>query len=181
VGKFTAIKTSFEGPLLITPTAFEDARGFFMESYNEAEFKEIGIVDHFVQDNHSHSTKGVLRGMHFQSAPHPVAKLVRCVSGEVFDVIVDMRPESPTFKKWEGFTLSAENKKTLYVPVGFGHGFYTLSTVADFVYKVTDYYFKECDSGFQWNDPGVGIVWPNLNPLISPRDSQLPLFKEVKI
>ncbi len=179
MAKLTAIETSLPGAVLVKPAAFADARGFFMETYNEQGFHEIGIADRFVQDNHSRSTQGVLRGMHFQLPPHPVAKLVRCVSGEVFDVIVDMRHSSPTFKKWEGFTLSAENKKMLYVPVGFGHAFYTISTSADFVYKVTDYFSKECDCGFRWNDPEIGIAWPSETPLVSEKDATLPLFSEI--
>ncbi|MDE2018757.1 MAG: dTDP-4-dehydrorhamnose 3,5-epimerase [Patescibacteria group bacterium] len=176
---FTVEKTSFTDALLIIPRVFLDPRGFFMEIYQEAAFMEIGIADHFVQDNHSHSARNVLRGMHFQSPPHETVKLVRCISGEIFDVLVDLRPNSPTFKKWEGFVLSGENKKMLYVPVGFAHGFYVTGEAADVVYKVTDYYYKECDAGFRWNDPEIGIRWPGMQPIISEKDSNLPLFKEI--
>ena len=179
MGKFTVTKTTLADAIVITPTAFADNRGYFMESYNEQDFLGIGIGDHFVQDNHSHSRQGVLRGMHFQVPPHAIAKLVRCLAGEVFDVIVDMRPSSPTFKKWESFTLTAENKKMLYVPVGFGHGFCAMSPTADFAYKVTGCWEKAWDGGFRWNDPEIGIVWQNANPILTEKDATFPFFSEI--
>lgn len=158
MNKFKAIKTSIEDLLIIEPTVFGDDRGFFMESYSEKDLQELGIKDRFVQDNHSKSHRGVLRGMHFQSQ-HPQGKLIRVVAGSVHDVVVDLRPESSTFGHWEWVLLSAQNKRQLYVPQGFAHGFLTLEDNTEFLYKCTDYYYSEFDSGIFWNDPQIGIDW----------------------
>lgn len=144
---------------MVEPTVFGDARGFFMETYAERDFQEIGINERFVQDNHSKSAKGVLRGMHFQRA-HTQGKLVRAAAGAVFDAVVDLRPESPTYGQWFGVVLSAENKQMLYVPPRFAHGFLTLEDDTEFLYKCTDYYDPSSDGGIMWNDPTIGIEWP---------------------
>ena len=159
MGKFKFIPTSIEGVVIIEPTVFGDHRGYFMESYHKAEFTAAGITAEFVQDNQSKSKKGVLRGLHFQTE-HTQGKLVRVVEGEVFDVAVDLREGSPTFGKWEGVILTAENKKQFYIPEGFAHGFLVLSDEATFQYKCTDYYDPEHEGGIAWNDPDVGITWP---------------------
>lgn len=159
VGKFNFIKTSIEGVYIIEPTVFGDHRGYFMESYSKHDFEEAGLTMNFVQDNESKSKKGVLRGLHFQTK-HTQGKLVRVVEGEVFDVAVDLRAGSPTFGKWEGVTLTAENKRQFYIPEGFAHGFLVLSETATFQYKCTDYYAPEYDGGILWNDPAIGIEWP---------------------
>lgn len=159
MGKFTFIKTEIPGVLIIEPTVFGDSRGYFMETFQADEFAAAGITRPFVQDNQSKSTKGVLRGLHFQKE-HTQGKLVRVVSGEVFDVAVDCRPHSLTFGKWVGVTLSAENKKQFYVPEGFAHGFLVLSDEAEFTYKCTDVYTPSAEGGVAWDDPDIGIVWP---------------------
>ncbi len=157
------VPTALEGVLLIEPRVFGDARGFFFESWNQRRFDEaIGHAVRFVQDNHSRSTRGVLRGMHFQRAPHAQGKLVRCVVGSVFDVAVDLRAGSPTFGRWIGAELSADNQRQLWIPPGFGHGFLTLSESADFLYKTTDYYAPDCEGALRWDDPDLGISWPDI-------------------
>ena len=153
--------TALPEVLLIEPKVFGDARGFFMESWNEARFNEaVGSAVHFVQDNHSRSSRGVLRGLHYQLAPHAQGKLVRCVSGAVFDVAVDMRRSSPNFGRWVGHELSAENHRQMWIPEGFAHGFLALEDDTHFLYKTTDYYNKDAERAVVWNDPAVGIVWP---------------------
>lgn len=159
MGKFKAIETPIKGLLVVEPTVFGDARGFFMETYAQRDFEEIGIFEQFVQDNHSKSRKGVLRGMHFQRQ-HTQGKLVRVTAGAAYDAVVDLRPESPTYGQWFGEVLSAENKLMLYVPPRFAHGFLTLEDGTEFLYKCTDYYDPTSDSGIMWNDPAVGIEWP---------------------
>ena len=159
MGKFNFIQTELAGVVIIEPTVFGDSRGYFMETFQAEEFAAAGIKGPFVQDNQSKSTKGVLRGLHFQKE-HTQGKLVRVVSGEVFDVAVDCRPHSATFGKWVGVTLSAENKKQFYIPEGFAHGFLVLSDEAEFTYKCTDYYTPSAEGGVKWDDPAVGIVWP---------------------
>lgn len=159
MNKFKFIETDIEGLYIIESTVFGDNRGFFMETYNYREFKENGLDMIFVQDNHSKSKKGVLRGIHFQNR-YPQGKLVRVINGEVFDVAVDLRNDSKTYGKWFGLILSGENKKQLYIPEGFGHGFLVLSDEAEFVYKCTDYYCPENEGGIIWNDPDVNIDWP---------------------
>jgi len=159
MGKFKFIKTSIEDVYIIEPTVFGDERGYFMETYHEKEFQEAGLNLTFVQDNQSKSTKGVLRGLHFQYT-NPQGKLVRVIREEVFDVAVDLRKNSPTYGKWEGVKLSEENKKQFYVPEGFAHGFMVLSDEAEFTYKCTDFYDAYDEGGIIWNDPDIGIDWP---------------------
>ena len=159
MGKFNFITTSIKDLYIIEPTVFGDSRGYFMESYSKRDFEAAGLTMNFVQDNESKSKKGVLRGLHFQTK-YTQGKLVRVVEGEVFDVAVDLREGSPTFGKWEGVLLTAENKKQFYIPEGFAHGFLVLSDTATFQYKCTDYYALEYDGGVLWNDPDIGIEWP---------------------
>ncbi|MCR5675572.1 MAG: dTDP-4-dehydrorhamnose 3,5-epimerase [Lachnospiraceae bacterium] len=160
------------GLKVITPKVFGDARGYFMETWNEKEFNEAGITDRFVQDNQSFSSRGVLRGLHFQKQ-FSQAKLVRVLSGEVFDVAVDIRNGSPTFGKYFGVLLSAENKKQFFIPKNFAHGFLVVSETAEFAYKCTEFYHPEDESGILWNDPRIGIDWPipeGTEPVLSDRD-----------
>jgi len=164
--------------ILIEPTVFVDKRGFFMESYKYSEFAKFGIKEKFVQDNHSRSTRGVLRGLHYQKNPKAQAKLVRVTRGEVFDVAVDIRRGSPTYGRWVGVLLSEENKKMLYVPVGFAHGFCVLSEEAEVLYKTTEEYAPEYERGIIWNDPDIGIKWPIEEPILSPKDAALPRLKD---
>lgn len=159
MGKFKFIKTSIQGVVIVEPTVFGDERGYFMETYHQGEFKQAGLDLSFVQDNQSKSTKGVMRGLHFQYN-NPQGKLVRVIKGEVFDVAVDLRGNSPTYGKWEAIVLSESNKKQFYVPEGFAHGFMVLSDEAEFTYKCTDFYDPEDEGGILWNDPDIGIKWP---------------------
>jgi len=161
-----------DGPLIIEPKVFGDERGFFMESWNAAAFAQAGLDLTFVQDNHSRSQKGVLRGMHFQN-PAPQGKLVRVVSGAVFDAVVDLRRSSPTFGKWTGVLLSAENKRMFWVPEGFAHGFLTLEDNTDFLYKCTSAYLPQNECSLAWDDPDVGIDWPldGIEPKLSAKDA----------
>lgn len=173
MGKITVETCGIEGLKVITPNVFEDARGYFMETYNERDFKEAGIDVTFVQDNQSASSKGVLRGLHFQ-IDHPQDKLVRVVSGEVFDVAVDLREGSETYGKWFGVHLSAENKKQFFVPKNFAHGFLVLSDYAEFAYKCSDFYHPNDEGGIMYNDPTVGVEWPlgDIIPILSERDEK---------
>jgi len=174
------IETKFKDAFLIKPKVFADQRGFFLESYSQRSFEENGIDAHFVQDNHSLSAaKGVLRGIHFQKDPYAQAKLVRVVKGSVFDVLVDLRKDSPTFGAWEGFTLSAENFLMLFIPRGFGHGFCTLEDNTEFLYKTDNFYAPESDAGVIWNDPDLKIDWPVEKPILSEKDEKLPYLKEL--
>ncbi|PHI18161.1 dTDP-4-dehydrorhamnose 3,5-epimerase [Lewinellaceae bacterium SD302] len=157
---FTA--TPIDGLKIFTPRVFGDERGHFFESYNEQTFREAGIDNHFVQDNQAASTQGVLRGMHFQTGKSAQAKLVRCTEGAVFDVAVDLRPDSPTLHQWFGLELSAENKKQLFVPRGFAHGYLVLTPTATFAYKCDNFYDRTAEGGLRWDDPGIGIEWPEL-------------------
>ncbi|MFN8670840.1 MAG: dTDP-4-dehydrorhamnose 3,5-epimerase [Candidatus Sericytochromatia bacterium] len=166
--------------ILIEPKVFKDSRGFFVESYKKSEFHNIGIKDDFIQDNHSLSSKGVLRGLHYQLNPKAQAKLVRCTKGEIFDVAVDIRLNSPTYGKWVGSILSEENKNLLYVPVGFAHGFLVLSEKAEVLYKTSEEYSPENDAGIFWNDPEININWNFNNPIISEKDQKAPLLKEAR-
>jgi dTDP-4-dehydrorhamnose 3,5-epimerase len=159
MGKFNFIKTSIDGVIIVEPTAFGDSRGYFMETYQKEDFKAGGIDIDFVQDNQSMSTKGVLRGLHFQ-INYPQDKLVRVVNGEVFDVAVDLREGSETYGKWHGVLLSAENKKQFFIPKGFAHGFLVLSDFAEFAYKCTDFYHPNDEGGLLYNDPEIGVEWP---------------------
>lgn len=179
MSKFNFIKTALSGVYIIEPTVFGDARGYFLETYHKGEFEAVGITQNFVQDNHSKSTKGVLRGLHFQKE-NTQGKLVRVTVGSVFDVAVDCRPNSPTFGGWVGEVLSAENRKQLYVPEGFAHGFLVLSDEAEFIYKCTDVYNPSAEGGIIWNDPNVGINWPlnGLTPLLSEKDKNHKGFNE---
>jgi dTDP-4-dehydrorhamnose 3,5-epimerase len=161
---------TLEGVLVIEPKVIEDARGFFMESWNQRDFAAAGIADEFVQDSHSRSGRSVLRGMHYQDMTAPMAKLVRCTAGSVFDVAVDLRLGSATFGKWFGVELSAANHRQLYVPVGFAHGFQVLSDVADVQYKQTGFYVPSASQVLAWNDPDVGVRWPVAECLLSGRD-----------
>jgi dTDP-4-dehydrorhamnose 3,5-epimerase len=167
------------GLVVIETVLFEDERGFFAEIYNLRDFQNFGIVDRFVQDNHSRSFKGVLRGLHFQVEPFAQSKLIRCIRGEIFDVAVDIRPDSPRFKKWFGLILSETNRKMLYIPKGFAHGFVVLSDIAEVEYKVDNFYSREHERGIIWNDPDIGIEWPIKNPILSEKDKKLPRLKEL--
>ncbi|MED9499787.1 dTDP-4-dehydrorhamnose 3,5-epimerase RfbC [Escherichia coli] len=172
------IKTEIPDVLIFEPKVFGDERGFFFESFNQKVFEEaVGRKVEFVQDNHSKSSKGVLRGLHYQLEPYAQGKLVRCVVGEVFDVAVDIRKSSPTFGKWVGVNLSAENKRQLWIPEGFAHGFLVLSETAEFVYKTTNYYYSESDRGIIWNDPMLKIQWPlEVEPILSEKDQKQAHF-----
>lgn len=166
------VDTAITDVKIIEPAVFGDDRGFFFESFNQAKFEAaIGHSVNFVQDNHSRSVKGVLRGLHYQLPPHAQAKLVRCTLGEVFDVAVDIRQSSPTFGQWVGVYLSAENKRQLWIPEGFAHGFITLSDTAECLYKTTNYYAPQSDACIIWNDADIGIEWPlAISPTLSPKD-----------
>jgi len=178
---FNFIKTELDGVILAEPRVFGDERGFFMESYKTSEFKANGIEVNFLQDNHSRSTRGVLRGLHYQKDPRAQAKLVRCTQGRVFDVAVDLRPDSGNFKKWIGFELSEENKRMLYIPTGFAHGFVVLSEEAEVLYKASEEYSPEHDTGIRWNDPEIGVDWQIKNPVVSEKDKNLPFLKDLII
>lgn len=181
--KFTPHPTSLPGALLIEPRVFGDDRGFFLESYTRKDMAALGIPEEFVQDNHSRSVKGVLRGLHFQY-PHPQSKLVRVVRGEIFDVIVDIRKGSPSFGRHESFILNEKNHRILYVPAGFAHGFLALTDGTEILYKTGEYYHPEADAGILWNDPDLSIPWPLQEhgierPQLSEKDSRLPLFSDL--
>lgn len=181
MGNFTFKKTSIEGLIIVEPAVFGDQRGFFMETYQKEEFKANGINTEFVQDNHSKSVKGVLRGLHYQ-INYPQAKLIRCINGEVFDVVVDLRKNSPTYGKWESVILSAENKKQLFIPRGFAHGFLVLSDEAELMYKTDDYYHPHDEGGIMWNDVKIGINWPvtgAFTPILSEKDKIHPAFNDI--
>jgi len=165
--------TPLSGVVLVEPRVFEDARGFFMETYHAPRFAAAGIGQEFVQDNHTRSVKSTLRGLHFQ-VTRPQGKLVRVVAGEVFDVAVDLRRGSPTFARWHGLVLSAENRLQIYIPPGFGHGFCVLSDTADVLYKCTEVYDPGGDRSIRWDDPRIGIDWPVRDPLLSAKDAAAP-------
>ena len=174
-------KTAIDGVLIFEPKLFGDARGFFMESFNQKIFDDaVGGHTAFVQDNHSRSAKGVLRGLHFQRAPHAQGKLVRCAAGAVFDVAVDIRRDSPTFGQWVGVELNAENQRQLWIPAGLAHGFLVLSESADFLYKTTDYYAPQAEGAVRWDDPDLAIAWPDVGmaPLLSGKDAAAPLLRD---
>lgn len=174
----TCTETSLPGVFLIESEVYKDDRGFFLETYHAQKYKEIGLAQVFVQDNHSHSLRGTLRGLHYQ-LNHPQGKLVYVITGEIFDVVVDIRPGSPTFGRWLGTTLSAENKRQLFVPEGFAHGFCVLSETADVMYKCTDLYAPGDEYGILWSDPTIDIVWPMENPILSEKDAKNPTLKDV--
>ena len=178
---FEFIPLEISQVILIEPKVFADTRGFFMEVYSYKAFAEFGIRERFVQDNHSRSRRGVLRGLHFQKAPFAQDKLVRVTRGEVFDVAVDLRPDSPTFGQWAAVVLSEENKKMFFIPRGFAHGFLALSEIVDFQYKVSNFYSQESEGGIIWNDPQVGIKWPLQGGIIlSERDKKWPRLNNIK-
>jgi dTDP-4-dehydrorhamnose 3,5-epimerase len=170
--------TPLKGAVVIEPDVHRDARGFFLETFHSKKYAEAGLVLSFVQDNHSRSVKGTLRGLHGQ-LNRPQGKLVRVTEGEVFDVAVDARPQSDSFGQWVGVVLSAENFKQFYVPPGFLHGFYVLSPFAEVEYKCTDYYDAKDEIGALWNDPRLGIDWPNKEPILSEKDKKLPPFEQM--
>lgn len=172
---------TLEGAKLIEPVVHGDHRGFFMESYNEKLMHENGIKHNFIQDNHSLSAEpGVLRGMHYQLNPKAQTKLIRVISGSIYDVIVDIRKDSPTFGQWQGFILSDANKRQLLVPQGLAHGFCTLAANTQVIYKVDEYYSPEHDRGIAWDDPSLNIDWPVSNPVLSDKDTRHPLLKDAE-
>lgn len=178
------VDTKIPGLLVIEPRVFGDERGFFFESFNEKAFNEAtGVSPRFVQDNHSKSVKGVLRGLHYQLPPKAQGKLVRVVQGEVFDVAVDIRKGSPTYGQWVGEVLSADNKKQLWIPPGFAHGFFTLSDTAEFLYKTTDYWSPEHEQAIIWNDPTLNIEWPlnGMQPTLAAKDAAAVAFSVAEI
>jgi dTDP-4-dehydrorhamnose 3,5-epimerase len=176
------IPTSIPDVFIIEPRVFQDERGFFLESYQKKQFKEAGINVDFVQDNHSKSCHGTLRGLHYQ-IQQPQGKLVRAIVGEIFDVVVDIRKHSPSFGQWVGDYISAENKRMLWVPAGFAHGFFVTSQEAEVLYKASDYYAPQWERCILWNDPAIGIHWPlhDESPTLSPRDLKGMLLKEAEI
>jgi len=177
---FTFTRLAIPDVILIEPRAFVDERGCFMETYKASDFAACGIAEAFVQENHSRSLRGVLRGLHYQKDPHAQGKLVRAVVGEIFDVAVDIRKGSLTYRKWVAETLSAENRRMLYVPAGFAHGFCVLSEVAEVLYKTTQEYAPDSDAGIIWNDPDIGIQWPIGTPILSEKDAALPRLAEMR-
>ena len=176
---------SIEGPLVFTPDIYSDSRGLFFESWNRKKYEEnLSDTVHFVQDNHSESSQGVLRGMHYQIEPYPQGKLVRCIKGSIFDVAVDIRKSSSTFSEWVGIELNQKNKKQLWIPCGFAHGFLTLSESAEVLYKASGYWNKDCERTIQWNDKAFNIQWPieKLNisdPLLSDKDANASSLEEL--
>ncbi len=178
------LPTEIPTVMVLEPRVFADDRGFFFESFNRRTWEAgTGLQGEFVQDNHSRSVAHVLRGLHYQ-VKHPQGKLVRVVQGKIFDVAVDLRRHSPTFRRWVGLELSAANRKQLWVPPGFGHGFLTLSAAAEVLYKTTDYYYPEYDRSLAWNDPEIGIDWPlppGQEPLLSPKDRQAPFLAAAEL
>ena len=172
-------KAELNGVLLVTPRVFPDERGFFMETYKESDFRKSGIGETFTQDNHSMSKKGVLRGLHFQYPPAAQGKLVRVMSGAVWDVAVDIRKGSPSFGRWYAVELSSANSRMIYIPPGFAHGFVALSDDVHLLYKCTVEYDAALDAGIRWDDPDIGIQWPVKNPAVSDKDGALPLLGEI--
>ena len=171
-------QTDLPGVLILEPKVFPDSRGFFLETYNKEKYVAAGLNLDFVQDNLSFSSRGVLRGLHYQK-PHAQGKLVYVLQGEVWDVAVDIRRDSEYFGRWTAVTLSSDNKKQFYIPPGFAHGFCVVSETALFTYKCTDTYHPECDGGIRWDDPELGITWPVAEPLLSDKDMKQPLLKDV--
>ncbi|MDP4299839.1 dTDP-4-dehydrorhamnose 3,5-epimerase [Leptothrix discophora] len=177
------LRTELDGPLILEPKVFGDARGFFMESWNQRGFDAaVGHPVTFVQDNHSRSARGVLRGLHYQLPPHAQGKLVRCTQGLVYDVAVDLRASSPTFGRWAGVELSGENHRQFWIPPGFAHGFLVLSESADFLYKTTAFYDQPSEAALRWDDPSVAITWPldGIEPLLSGKDVVAPLLADAR-
>lgn len=178
--RMNILETSLPGVLILEPKTFSDDRGYFMETYNAARFRDSGLPDSFLQDNHSRSRKGVLRGLHYQE-PNPQGKLVRCVRGSVFDVAVDIRRSSPHFGRWFGAELTEENRRMLWVPAGFAHGFCATSELADVIYKCTTLYEPQHDRSIAWNDPRIGIEWPVSEPLLSGKDAAAPRLTDASM
>jgi dTDP-4-dehydrorhamnose 3,5-epimerase len=174
----TALPTKLDGLVLVQPDVFGDERGFLVETYSESKWRALGIDVDFVQDNHSRSVSGTLRGLHFQTSPGQ-AKLVRCVRGRIWDVAVDLRSDSPTYRRWEGYELDDEAHRQLYLPLGFAHGFCVLSDVADVAYKLSSLYDGSTESGIAWDDPDIAIDWPISEPRLSDRDRSAPRLAEV--
>jgi dTDP-4-dehydrorhamnose 3,5-epimerase len=174
------ITAELGGVLTLEPTVFADSRGFFLETYNQNVLTKLGIQERFVQDNHSYSTKNVLRGLHYQIC-HPQGKLIRVVSGEILDVVVDLRRSSPTFAKWCAVKLSGENFRILWIPSGFAHGFLVISQDAHVFYKATDFYYPECERTLAWNDPEIGIDWQlDIEPVVSAKDREGVSFRDAE-
>lgn len=181
MGKIEIRTCEIAGLAILEPKCHVDTRGYFMETYNQRDMEELGLTMQFVQDNQSMSTKGVLRGLHFQKA-HPQGKLVRVIRGEVFDVAVDIRPGSPTYGKWHGEILSEENRRQFYIPAGFAHGYLTLSDRAEFCYKCSDFYAPDDQWGIRWDDPDIAVKWPEIpgmEPILLERDRLWPLLRDL--
>ena len=176
---FVFTNTKIQGLSVITPRLFPDDRGFFMETYKESDFIKAGIDERFVQDNHSRSSKGTLRGLHFQRPPFAQAKLVRCTRGRLWDVAVDLRPSSPTYRRWHGVELSEENRVMFFIPAGFAHGFVALEDGTELQYKCSAEYNAQSDGGVRWDDPDLAIDWPIKDILVSPKDAALPYLKDI--
>lgn len=181
MGKFKRLETDLEGVYILEPTVFEDHRGFFMESFNKKDLEELGIKFDCVQVNHSLSVyAGVLRGLHFQLEPKAQTKIVRCIKGAIYDVVVDLRKGSPTYLKWIGVILTEHNRWQIIVPKGFAHGILTLVPHTEILYLVDEYYSPEQDRSIRWNDPDIGIKWPINNPILSEKDKNAPFFREME-
>lgn len=178
---FEFINLELKGLVLVKPTIFKDERGFFIETYKRGDFEKAGIKEEFVQDNHSRSSRGVLRGLHFQRAPNAQGKLVRCFRGRIFDAAADIRKDSATFGRWAGFELNEDNSWMLYIPPGFAHGFLVLSGAAEIIYKCTREYSPADDSGIRWSDPQLAVAWGIKDPVLSEKDKSLPLLKDVEL
>ena len=174
------LNTSLDGVLILEPMVFDDDRGYFMELYHKSKFEDLGIPTNFKQDNLSFSRKGALRGLHFQN-PNGQVKLVQVIEGEVFDVVVDIRRSSPSFGKWYGIYLSDKNKRQLFIPKGFAHGFCVVSDVALFLYKCSELYAPECEGGILWADPDLGIEWPMKYPIMSQKDAVYPRLRDIPV
>jgi dTDP-4-dehydrorhamnose 3,5-epimerase len=172
------LPTRLEGPLLLEPRVFPDERGFFAETYRRTLFADLGIAEEMVQDNHSRSTRGIVRGLHFQIGAG-ASKLVRCARGAIVDYMVDLRRGSPTYAQWEAFELSEENMRVAYCPVGFAHGFCVVSDVADVMYKQSNYYSADVERGIAYDDPDIGVEWPVADPVVSERDANAPRLRDI--
>ncbi len=178
----TVSETELDGVLIIEPKVFGDNRGWFMETYSRRDFENAGITAEFVQDNRSFSSKkGIIRGLHFQRNPMCQAKLLTCLKGEILDVAVDLRKDSPTYKKWISVKLTAENKKQIFIPKGFAHGFLTLTDDVEIMYKCDELYSPECDGGIRFDDPEIGVEWDVENPILSEKDKNAPFLKDIKL
>lgn len=178
---FVFQKLKIPDVIIITPKIFMDARGFFIETFKQSDFAQNGIKEHFVQDNYSKSTRGVIRGLHYQKKPKAQAKLVRCTKGVILDVAVDLRKGSPTYRDWVSAILTEENKKILYIPAGFAHGFAVMSNEAEIAYKTSEEYSYEDDRGIRWNDPAIGVNWEIENPVLSNKDLKQPFLIDADI